>query len=333
MRCALPAGVGWVYNKRKVRNRKGACIVAAVLETYLTHARENQLVLNYVKVVQHGRVLDEYQRLSVKTRLNTWSMSKSVVSVAVGMAIDEGLLTLDEKICDHFAAYLPPRPSENLLGLTVRHLLSMTTGLSNPLFFCDGPERYRMKDWIGYFFNAPFTHAPGERFLYSNFNTYMLGCLIEKKSGQKLLEYLRYRLFEPIGIGNPDWTECPMGHTMAANGLYLTVDEMSRFGEFLLAGGQVNGRRLVSEEYLRQATAKQAETAPDPAHRQNSEEYGYGYQFWMNPDGRSYRCSGNYGQACCVFPEEDAVVTIMSLESNYKPLTEWIFSDIQPRLG
>lgn len=306
--------------------------MAEILEAYLRHVKEQNLNLLYAKVVQHGQVVEEYQRLAVKTRLNTWSMCKSMVSVGVGIAMEEGLLTLEEKLCDSFGDYLPANPNPNLLGLTVRHLLTMTTGLGNPLFFCDGPERYRIKDWIGYFFGAPFTHAPGERFLYSNFNTYMLGCLIERKSGQKLLEYLRYRLFEPIGIGNPDWTDCPMGHTVAANGCFVTVDEMSRFGEFLLAGGQVNGRQLVSPEYLREATRKQVETAADPAHPQEENDYGYGYQFWINPDGKSYRCSGNYGQSCCVFPEEDAVVTILSLESNYKPLSELVFTDIQPRL-
>lgn len=126
---------------------------------------------------------------------------------------------------------MPEDPGSYLPKVTLEHLLTMTGGLENSLFFCDWEERYTTKDWIRYFFtNAVFANEPGSQWLYSNFNTYMLSCAIEKRAGTNLLEYLRNRFFEPLGIGNPDWTLCPIGHVHAANGLYVTIDEMANYG-------------------------------------------------------------------------------------------------------
>ena len=314
--------------------------MAALLGDFLEKVKEESLCLNYVKVVQRGEVVDECQRLYVKTRLNTWSMSKSFVGVAAGIAMEEGLISLDEEVCLSFPEAVPADASDNLRRLTVRHLLTMTSGQEDALFFCDNPQRYQVRDWVGHFFGASFPHKPGERFLYSNFCTYILGCLMEKKAGQNLLEYLRWRLFEPIGIGNPDWTLCPMGHVMAANGLYVTIDEVSRFGEFLLRGGvTAEGRRLVSADYLSQAMTKQVETAPflpeDYPSKAGLE--GYGYQFWLNPGAgenpaKGACCSGNYGQYCLVIPEKEAVISVLSLESRYPLIGDFIYSQIVPKL-
>lgn len=274
-----------------------------VFEKLLNKAKEKEMVLNYFQVRKAGEIVLDWGRMNQKTRLNTWSVSKSFISVAVGIAIDEGLITLDEKICDSFKEYLPENPSKNLTELTVRHLLTMTTGFDHALFFTDDPERYVTKDWIQYFFNQEYTYEPGERFLYCNFNTYMLACLVEKKSGVDMLEYMNERLFKPLNILSPDWTRCPMGHIHAANGLYLTIDEFGNFGQMLLNGGVFNGKRIVSKEYLDMATTVQL--PPEW-------EGHYGFQFWVNPDG-SYRADGKYGQYIMVLPEQDMVVAVQSL--------------------
>ena len=126
-------------------------------------------------------------------------------------------------------------------------MLKMSS-LGDPLFFRDSPERATVRNWPRYFYEkGKFIRRPGERFLYSNFNTYMLGCLVERKAGVNLLEYMRFRLFEPLGIGNPDMTMCPLGHTVAANGMAINVDEMGRFGEMMLRKGVYKGKRIVSK--------------------------------------------------------------------------------------
>lgn len=274
-----------------------------LFEEFLNKIKEKEIVLNYFQVKQHGENILDWGRMKQKTRLNTWSVSKSFVSVAVGIAMDEGLISLDEKICDSFKEYLPENPGENLTELTVRHMLTMTTGFDHALFFSDDPDRYITEDWIDYFFKQEFIYKPGERFLYCNFNTYMLACLIEKKAGMDILAYLKPRLFTPLNILSPDWTRCPKGHIHAANGLYLTIDDFGNFGQMLSDGGVFEGKRIVSREYLDMATKCQL-----------PEEWniGYGFQFWLNPDG-TFRADGKYGQYIIVLPDKDMVVAVQSL--------------------
>jgi CubicO group peptidase (beta-lactamase class C family) len=278
--------------------------IEKTFEEFLKKMKQKEIVLNYVQVRQHGDIILDWGRLSQKSRLNTWSVSKSFVSVAVGIAMDEGYLTLDEKICESFKEYLPEKPSDNLTNLTVRHLLTMTTGVETALFFDNDQERYETEDWIQYFFSQNFCFKPGERFLYCNFNTYMLACLIEKKVGMDIMDYLKPRLFTPLKIYSPDWTRCPKGHIHAANGLYLIIDDYGNFGEMLLNGGVFEGKRIVSKEYLDLATANQM---PEDWDLQ------YGFQFWIDRDLKSYRADGKYGQYIIVLPEKDMVVSVQSL--------------------
>jgi len=283
--------------------------MAEILKEFLDTIKKEDLHVNFVQVRQNGEIIADWMRMNAKTRLNTWSASKSFVAIAIGVACDEGLLTLDEKICGSFAEYLPENPSKNLTELTVTHLLTMTTGLANPLFFANDRERYETSDWISHFFNAKFSRKPGEHYMYSNFNTYILGCLIEKKSGQNLLEFMRHRIFEPLDILSPDWTFDPMGHVHAANGLYVTIDEMANFGEMVLGGGVFRGKRIVSKAFIDDATSLHSIGRPG-----SEGEWGYGYQFWLNPDRKSFSAVGRYGQYIVIIPEKNAVIAVQSLE-------------------
>lgn len=291
--------------------------MARILQNFIDLIQKEHICLKYAQVRQGGKIIDEYMDMPVKTRLNMWSVSKSFISIGIGIAIDEGLISLDEKICDAFPEYVTEKTSPNLLSATVRDLLTMTSGLETPLFFGDSPERYVVKDWIKYYFDASFTEKPGTHFLYSNFNTYMLSNLIERKAQvPNTLHYLRNRLFEPIGITNPDWTCCPMGHIYAANGLYLTIDELGLFGELLLRKGEMNGKRIVSASYIEEAVKKHVDSCPPPGGGEIAMYCGYGYQFWMTQIPGSYSCTGNFGQGCIVVPDKDAVISFMSLEGN-----------------
>ncbi len=292
-----------------------------VLDGFLNKIRQENMVVNYVQVRRQDRVIAEYQRLDTRTRLNTWSVSKGFVSIAAGIAMDEGIIKMEERLCDSFEEYLPGKADENLLGVTVRHLLTMTTGLDNALFFTDDSLRYVTEDWISFFFRQNFCKKPGEQYLYSNFNTYMLSCLIERKTGANLLEYLRQRMFEPLEIHSPDWTFCPKGHVHAANGLYVTIDELGNYGEMLLNKGVYKGRRIVSRDYVEEAVKNQLG-------KQLGMEYGY--HFNINPDGRSFRSDGKYGQYVIVIPEKDAVIAVQSLES--RPLFPVVWEYIAEKL-
>lgn len=289
------------------------------MDLFLKKSAENHSNIIYVQAYENGRLEAEYKRFPVKTRLNVWSIAKAFTAMAAGIAEAEGVLGRDEYIYQDFRQYIPEQGLYNshIKKITVENLLTMSSGLKEPLFFCDDPLRYQVKDWIRYYFTAgEFVHEPGSHFLYSNFNTYILSCMIEMRTGENLLDYLRDRLFEPIGIGNPDWTLCPKGHCMAANGLYLTIDELARFGHMLLHTGSYGGRRVVPEAYVLDACRKQIETRGEDEIILDYESYGYGYFIRMAPIPKALLLCGNYGQYCIIYPEKEAVICVMSLDGN-----------------
>ena len=129
-------------------------------------------------------------------RRNQYSASKSFTSIAVGIAIKEGLLGLEEKLCDAFAKEMPKDPSPYLMQATVRDLLTMGLGQDQP-YLMGGPRPYmEEKDWVSYCLSRPFVKAPGEEFMYSNVGPYLAGILVQRRCGCDLLQYLYPRLFE-----------------------------------------------------------------------------------------------------------------------------------------
>jgi CubicO group peptidase (beta-lactamase class C family) len=299
------------------------------LSQFVQQTQAAHLNVLYVQVRRGGKITGEFSRNPKKTRLHTMSISKSVLSAGMGIAIGEGLLTPDDSVCEAFPEYIPPTASPLMRSLRVRDLLTMTTGLKSPLFFADDPERYTVKDWIAHFFNAEFSYPPGQQFLYTNFAAYIAACMIERRAKQNLLEYLRYRLFEPLEIGNPDWLSCPRGHTVAANGLFLTIDELANFGEMLRGEGEFKGTRIVPASYLREATQKQVDNVPPEERGAHYQTYGYGYLFWMTPIPETFICNGNYGQYCLVLPKKETVISVLSVEgNNYKRIRDILIDQV-----
>ena len=285
---------------------------------FINNSEAAGLKLLYAQLRSGGQITDSFNLLPEQLRLNTYSLCKSVVGLTAGFAQQEGLISLDDKVCDILPDYVQPHTSSHLLECRVRHLLTMSSGLGAPLFFADMRDRYFVRDWAAYYFSVTFPHRPGTVFMYSNFNTYMVGRCIERRFGQPLLEYLRPRFFEPLGIGNPDWFSCPLGHTAAAYGLHVTIDEIGRFGEFVLRGGQWNGKQLLDEAYVREATSSQIDTLLCPASLREVGfdpslfQHGYGYQFWKTPLEGTILSFGNYGQICLVMPDKNMVFCCQS---------------------
>ena len=284
-----------------------------VFNDFLNRVSDEGINMKYAQLRQGGEITAEFSAMPTKTRLNSFSLCKSIVGIAAGFALQEGLISLDEKVCDIFPEYVRPTTSPNLLKCTFKNLLTMTSGLDTTLFFCDWPERYYVRDWIQYFFNVNFVHEPGTVFVYSNFNTYMATCCIERRAGQNLVEFLRYRFFEPIGIKNPDWTTCPAGHVISANGLHVTIDEIGNFGEFVLREGAWNGQQLLNRDFMRTATSALVDTGKFIKQLEGAGfnpavySFGYGYQFWKTAVPGTTMASGNYGQHCFILHDKDTV--------------------------
>lgn len=315
------------------------------LQHFLEDVREKNLMVLYAQVRQGGDVIDYWSRLGQRksdgltsysglTRLESYSTAKTFSGFGIGLALDAGLIRLDEKVADSFPEYTYNITNPYALNVTVQDMLMMSTGLEETMFFRDSPERAREKDWGRYFYQTgKFVRPSGTQFKYCNINTYMLGRLVARKSGERnLLEYMRYRLFEPLGIGNPDMTTCPMGHTVGANGMAINVDEMGHFGEMILRGGEYKGKRILSEAFVKDATAKHLVSDQLQYTDDKDGLFDYGYHIWVDSVHKCCALTGILGQFCVIAPEKDAVITVMSLEEDERLVGKLLWEDILAEL-
>ena len=242
----------------------------------------------------HETIYEEYSYpYSADMPHTLFSVTKSLVSTAVGFAIDEGLFSLDSKILPFFSEYKHPEADE-WDNMTVRSLLTMN---SNKEFTFLQDMR---KDYTEIFMKAPFRKNKG--FLYSNNDVHILSALVHKLSGQSVVDYLDSRLFAPLGIEKPFWETNEKGECIGGTGAYLKLRDLAKICRCYADGGVYEGRQIIPESWTREATKKQV-TFDNP-------ENGYGYLFWINGD--MYSMTGMFGQIISYVPKYDAVVAIMN---------------------
>lgn len=259
-------------------------------------------------LVRHGLVVAEawWKPESAEKPHQMWSLSKSFTSTAVGLAVEEGKLKLDDKVLSFFPEQAPPVVPENLQKMTVKDLLTMTCGH-------DKEVKLSLTDttpWVQAFLAHPVPHAPGTHFQYNTPGTHMLSAIVGKVTGQTVLEYLKPRLFTPLGIQSPEWRASPQGNTLGGWGLMVRTEDIAKFGQLYLQKGQWQDKPLVPASWVAQATVKQVPNDAGKPHPETSDwAQGYGFQFWRSRHG-AYRGDGKDGQFCLVLPEEDAVIAI-----------------------
>jgi CubicO group peptidase (beta-lactamase class C family) len=160
--------------------------------------------------------------------------------------------------------------------------------------------------WVKSFLAHPVEHKPGAHFLYNSAGTYMCSAIVQKLTGETVLDYLRPRLFEPLGVEGAEWSTSPQGISAGGWGLFLKTEDIAKFGQLYLQKGKWNGEQRLPASWIEQATSKQVSNGSDPA---KDWDQGYGFQFWRCRHG-AYRGDGAFGQFCIVLPEQDAVVAI-----------------------
>ncbi len=254
-----------------------------------------------------------------------FSLSKSFTSTAIGMLVAEGRLSVDDAVLDYFPDTAPAEPSDHLRAMRVRHLLTMTTGHeTEPL----SGMREREASWTRAFLAWPVEHVPGTHFVYNSLATYMLSAIVQRITGQRLLDYLGPRLFEPLGIANPTWERSPEGIDVGGWGLSITTRDIARFGQLYLQRGVWQGRRLIPEAWVGEATSRQVPNGPS----ENPDwEQGYGYQFWRCRHG-AYRGDGAFGQFCVVMPDQEAVLAITSGTSTMQAVLDLVWAHLLPAM-
>lgn len=285
-------------------------------------------MMNSFMLVRHGHVVAEgwwapYDR---DTPHVLYSLSKSFTSTAVGFAIAEGKLNLDDQVIKFFPDEAPADPSANMRAMRVRDLLRMNTG--NQFEAPIGVGEITKQTWVKTFLAHSVPFKPGTHFLYNSPATYMLSAIVQKVTGMTVLEYLRPRLFDPLGFKNPVWVTSPQGISAGAYGLSIRTEEIARFGELYLHKGMWNGKQLIPASWVEQATAMQTSTGSAPA---SDWDQGYGYQFWRSRHD-SFRGDGAFGQYCMVIPELDAVVAITSGVRNMQQVMNLVWDKLLPAM-
>lgn len=275
---------------------------------FLEYLKAHSIELHSLMLVRHGHVGVEgwWAPYGPDLPHMLFSLSKSFTSTAIGMAVQEGKLNVDDPVVSFFPEDVPEEISPNLAAMQIKHLLMMGTG--HAFDTMEPLDRAKDGNWVRAFLELPVEHEPGTFFLYNTGATYMLSAILQKVTGETLLQYLQPRLFEPLGIANPTWESCPLGINTGGFGLKVTTEDIAKFGQLYLQKGLWQGNRLLEESWINAATSKQISNGDGG---DSDWAQGYGYQFWRCRHG-VYRGDGAFGQFCIVLPEQKAVLAMTS---------------------
>ena len=314
--------------------------VAKAMEGFFQAAADDSMDIHSVMIVKDGSVIySHWQSEGVDSVPHVLhSVSKTFTATAVGLAIADGKMALTDKVIDYFPDKLPAEVSENLKSMTVRDLLTMSCGHDVEPSFRGAPDQ----DWVTAFLAHPVVHEPGTFYLYNSLGTYMLSAIVQQVTGEKEVDYLTPRLFEPLHIDKPRWEESPQGINCGGWGLYLKTEDLAKMGQLLLQKGEWNGQQLIPAEWVAEMSKKQVESInpgtriEQAAERGMTKEtsdwmQGYGYQMWRCRPG-CFRADGARGQYIIVVPDKNAVIAITSNVEDLQGELNLVWSRILPVL-
>lgn len=284
-------------------------------------------------LLRHGKVVAEswWNPYRPDLKHTLYSCSKSFAATAIGFAVSEKRLTVQDKVVSFFPNDLPDTVSADLAALTVKDLLTMSAGqFPEPT----GPVIALTNNWVKGFLAAPIVHKPGSEFLYNSLCTYMLSAVVQKVTGEKVINYLTPRLFDPLSIKDMDWETDPLSINTGGWGLRLKTEDMAKFGQLFLQKGNWNGKQILPQEWVEEASTVKIIQHPNlPQTKRDSSDWeqGYCYQMWRCRNN-AYRADGAFGQYIVVMPEQDAVIAITSETANMQDELNLVWQYLLPAL-
>ena len=279
---------------------------AGKLEAVMAYIDEHEMAVDSIVVVRHGHIVFEMYGpgYSPNKRHKIHSVTKSVMSMLVGIAIDQGAIEgLDVPLTELLPNYTTATPEPRKEQITLEHLLTMSDGIDwheHSLPYEHPNNRVSQMsssaDAVQYILDRPMEREPGEAWAYNSGASILLGAAVEQATGRDLLLFARETLFNPIGIGPVHWERTAGGHYQTGGGLSMTPRDMGRLGYLMLHNGMWDGQQILSADWVARSTA---------AHYPADGPIGYGYQWWILPEGRGYRADGLYEQRIYVLPKAD----------------------------
>lgn len=314
--------------------------------------------IHHLMVLRHGKVIAEHHASPYQAEdLHTlYSASKTVTALAVGLAVDDGLLRVDDKVSKHLRDKMPAQLSPALDSLTVRHVLMMAAGCKPDLSIFEGED-----DWLTKWFASDFSGV-GKRFQYDSMCTHVLAAIVTRVTGKRMMDYVKQRIFTPMHIIQADWELAPDSVETAGWGLRLQAESEAKLGLLMLHGGEWDGKQLVSSRWIHDMTQRYLSTAEEAPARlsfaarvkrflrslwhtirswftgYNVDDYylGYGFQTKtiLQPRAESFFAAGYGGQLIDVIPKLDMVIVINGRAANYgHELNTIYYNFLDPLLG
>jgi len=279
-------------------------VSSAAIRNFLNEIEYRNVNIHSFMVIRHGKVACECFRAPYTPERPhaMYSVSKTITATAVGIAVGEGLIRLDDKVKDYFPDYCEGRQDLKLNNLTVEDLVSMKSG-KNPDLLTDKSK----VDWILSYFDAPWYANPGEKYRYINENMYMLCALLTRATGMSVRKYLTPRLFEPLGIDVPFWETDSYGIEAGGWGIYLRTEDLAKIMLCYAQGGVFEGKQIIPADWVAAATQSQSDSSKNG---DLDASVGYCYGMWRCGGANAYRADGMFSQFGIVFEDFDAVVVI-----------------------
>ncbi len=274
-------------------------------------------------VHKSGELVFETYKGGYKNKVRTTrSITKSIISTLYGIAIQQGYLNnLDEKIISYFPEYRSSKLDKQIEKVTIRHLLSMTSGID-----CSDKQPkgfFRSSNWSKFYIQRPILHEPGVKFNYSSASSHLLSALLYKLTSLNVYDFAKVNLFGPLGISNSNWSHDQQGYYHGGFGLDLSTSSITKIGQLYLDGGSVSGKQVISQAYIAQATSQKTSGG-------FPENDAYGYHWWVGSSNaiHYYYAAGLGGQYLFVVPSHDLLVTITSDSRRPHLENKKVFTDI-----
>jgi len=255
------------------------------------------------------------------------SVTKSVTSALIGIALDKGYLnSVDQKLIEFFPEYITDESDPRKKEISLKHLLTMSAGFR---WNDRGPSMrnwYYSSDWVKFAVQLPQENNPGDIFNYNSSTSHLLSVILSKSTKTSTLDFAKQNLFEPLGIQSAYWHQDPQGYYIGGFGLGLSARDLAKFGFLYLNNGYWNGQSIVSESWVKESTGQQIQTFSHPIYG----TFGYGYQWWVKKVDccSSFRAWGRRGQFLVVVPELDLVIAVTSETAQPHPPTSIHYSPL-----
>jgi len=288
----------------------------------------NNLNMDSIIVSQAGKSYKHYFKSEYKMN-ELRSISKPIVGITIGIAIDRGLrlrgkpLTLDTEIWSFFDGRVKITNTENIEKLKkfkLIHLLTHTYGYADGLLFSKDIKDKDPYTLLEYLLNYDIVYEPGKHFVYSNVGPYLFSAIVQEELGINLAEMVDKLLFQPLGISEYQWKNYGK-YCAGSSGLKLSNEDLHKIGLLLIQDGKYQGTQIVSKKWVEQMRKPQVLTPTMYDEKRVFPKYAYGYYLWICKNG-TYYCDGTDGQYLIVLPNNGTVITTFGHQPDMKPITE-----------